>query len=53
MFVSTIDFQRCHLTDAQFMTPFWEDDDKTKHVSKKNMFFSNKTFKKIKLYLKI
>ena len=46
MFVSTIDFQRCHLTDGLFMTPFWEDDDKTKHVSKKNMFFLIKHFKK-------
>ena len=46
MFVSTIDFQGCHLTDTQFMTPSWEDDDKTKHVSKKYMFFLIKHFKK-------
>ena len=46
MFVSTIDFTDVHLQTTQFMTPSWEDDDKTKHVSKKNMFFLIKHFKK-------
>ena len=44
MFVSTIDFTDVHLQTTQFMTPSWEDDDKTKHVSKKKHVFSNKTF---------